>query len=184
MSDQSNAGSDMSAEENQAGGDDIEIPTSSQSTDDLPANGEPAIPSGSSGSSGSMQNYDTGECAICMSPHVEKSRLNCGHVFCFNCLAEWCRVKLQCPTCRQPFANFVHQTAPTAQEEVYTPDPPPVPRNPVIVIRVLLNNQAPDGAPVLIDEVFRQFMEILFNPNLQPGNANQPNPNDPSGNQD
>ena len=190
MSDQStNDETNMPAEENDAIDefDGIHIPTSSMSIDDVPVqdppvNDEPAaIHSGSSGPPHRMD-YDTGECAICLSPHVGKSRLNCGHVFCYQCLVEWCRVKLECPTCRQPFVNFVHQTEGSTREEVYTPDPPrpAVPaRNPVIVIRINLNN----GAPLWDDENIRHLLELLFNPIPPRTTNNPPNPNNPSGDQ-
>lgn len=52
-------------------------------------------------------NFDNGQCAICLDQMEEtKSKLQCGHVFCFECLMSWCRVKLECPTCRTSFTNF------------------------------------------------------------------------------
>ena len=52
-------------------------------------------------------NFDSGQCAICLDQMEEtKSKLQCGHVFCFECLMSWCRVKLECPTCRTSFTNF------------------------------------------------------------------------------
>ncbi|XP_046459236.1 uncharacterized protein LOC124205768 [Daphnia pulex] len=50
--------------------------------------------------------YDDGQCAICLGPHVKKSRTTCGHVFCLKCLVQWSRVKLECPTCKHPFDAF------------------------------------------------------------------------------
>jgi E3 ubiquitin-protein ligase Topors len=43
-------------------------------------------------------------------------------------LIDWCQVKLECPTCKQPFQNFRHtiQTRPTG-DQIYTPDPPAAP---------------------------------------------------------
>lgn len=52
--------------------------------------------------------YDDGQCAICLYPHVNKSRPYCGHVYCFQCLVSWCRIKLECPTCKKPFTTFKH----------------------------------------------------------------------------
>ena len=182
------------AQENDAGDESdngTTVPTSSMSIDDPPVNDvhlavsdEPdAVPSGSSGSL--RMNYDTGECAICMGPHEDKSRLNCGHFFCFQCLVEWCRVKLQCPTCRQPFADFVHQSAGSAQqEEVYTPDPLPIPitNDPGNMFPVLMSNGAwlwfdRDWLPLLnmSAEEFRRFL----NPVARPWINYQPYPNDP-----
>jgi E3 ubiquitin-protein ligase Topors len=72
--------------------------------------------------------YDDGTCAICLSSHVNKATPDCGHVFCFRCLIDWCQIKLECPTCKQPFQNFRHniQIRPTC-EQIYTPDTPLVP---------------------------------------------------------
>ena len=52
--------------------------------------------------------YDDGTCAICMGPHENKSRPPCGHVFCFQCLAEWCRIRQQCPMCNRRITSFKH----------------------------------------------------------------------------
>ncbi|EFX85405.1 hypothetical protein DAPPUDRAFT_238055 [Daphnia pulex] len=188
-------------EENEPAGDviiddesaEMANPTSSLSTDDLPddlpavndptVNDEPAIPSGSSGPQHQPMNYDHGECAICMSPQTDKSRLDCGHVFCFDCLVSWCRVKLQCPTCRQPFSQFVHNitSGSAPQGEVFTPVRPPAPpRRERIVIhnfemydgsRWVTLNDGNGGFP-LNDEAVQRFMwAMLFPPNP---------PNDPS----
>ena len=69
--------------------------------------------------------YDDGICAICLGPHINKSNPDCGHVFCFRCLVDWCQIKLECPTCKQPFQNFRHNIhiRPTC-DQIYTPDPP------------------------------------------------------------
>ena len=56
--------------------------------------------------------YDDGQCAICLLPHVHKSRLLCGHVYCFKCISNWCRVKFECPTCRQQFDSFISSDIP------------------------------------------------------------------------
>lgn len=60
-----------------------------------------------------MTNYDDGLCHICMEPHTEKTMLDCGHVFCFDCLKTWCKYcksKVRCPTCNHPFQleDIVH----------------------------------------------------------------------------
>ena len=75
-----------------------------------------------------LNSYDDGTCAICLSSHVNKSTPNCGHVFCFRCLIDWCKIKLECPTCKQPFQNFRHtiQIRPTG-DQIFTPDPPAAP---------------------------------------------------------
>ena len=186
----------FSAQENDVGHESDNDETDNESIDDLPVNadnnlavneavnGEPdAIPSGSSGSL--WLHYDTGECAICMGPHEGKSRLNCGHFFCFQCLVEWSRVKWQCPTCRQPFAGFVHQSAGSTQEQMYTPDglprlPAPVDtRDRSNMIRVLMNGTwvwfGREWTSIFSyrEEELREFMEGLFDPEIE----NQPRTN-------
>nr|CAH0110894.1 unnamed protein product [Daphnia galeata] len=74
--------------------------------------------------SSSSLNYDDGQCAICLGPHVDKSHLNCGHVFCYDCLVEWCKVKLQCPTCKRPFTSILHNIGSPDGQQIYTPDSP------------------------------------------------------------
>ena len=51
--------------------------------------------------------YDNGECSICLRPHTHKSRLLCGHVFCYKCIHEWSKLKFECPLCKQVFNSFV-----------------------------------------------------------------------------
>ncbi len=51
-------------------------------------------------------------CAICLCPRTNKSQLICGHAFCYQCIVEWCKVKLECPFCRQPFNSFVTYNIP------------------------------------------------------------------------
>jgi hypothetical protein len=40
-------------------------------------------------------------------------------------LVDWCKIKLECPTCKQPFQTFRHsiQIQPPL-EQIYTPDHP------------------------------------------------------------
>lgn len=46
------------------------------------------------------------ECTICLSP-LEKdqmaTRIGCEHLFHYNCLTEWFKMKPNCPICRKPF---------------------------------------------------------------------------------
>ncbi|KAI9557955.1 hypothetical protein GHT06_014707 [Daphnia sinensis] len=64
--------------------------------------------------------YDDGQCAICLYPHVNKSRPYCGHVYCFQCLVSWCRIKLECPTCKKPFTTFRHSMRSAYDFRVHT----------------------------------------------------------------
>lgn len=68
-------------------------------------------------------NYDDGQCAICLGPHADKSQLQCGHFFCYHCLTEWCKVKLECPTCKRPFTCILHNIGSTDGQQIHTPDP-------------------------------------------------------------
>jgi E3 ubiquitin-protein ligase Topors len=62
--------------------------------------------------SNDVAKYDDGICAICLDPPTNKSNPDCGHVFCFQCLVDWCKIKLECPTCKQRFQTFRHQNLP------------------------------------------------------------------------
>lgn len=152
--------------------DEIAAPSSSLSRDDVPSVSNQADTdvttitddeSDNPVSSIPQQlNYDNGQCAICLDPQLDKSRPNCGHVFCFDCLKEWCRVKLECPTCRQPFTSFVHKITGTANNEVsqvYTPDAPPVRAQSVPVITITF---PPEWAPLLRNPLFQQFLLATF----------------------
>ncbi|KAI9561213.1 hypothetical protein GHT06_012169 [Daphnia sinensis] len=179
-----------------SGNDGIAVPLSSTSIDDVPrvndqagtnadvimTGGETANPSSSCPQ---QLDYDTGQCAICLSPQADRSRPRCGHVFCFDCLKEWCRVKLECPTCRQPFTNFVHKitgTAPNEISEVYTPDPPVIPP----AIRRITIRLPAEWLPLLNDPQFQQFLLLIFLPIIGGGQAEnpvEPPPNPPSDDQ-
>lgn len=77
--------------------------------------------------------FDDGQCAICIGPHETKSRPKCGHVFCYQCLTQWSHIKLECPTCKEPFKSFNHQaigSPPTGNyDSVFKPDPPAITNN-------------------------------------------------------
>lgn len=71
-----------------------------------------------------QRNFDNGLCSICLGPHVNKSRPPCGHVCCFECLVDWCKIKLECPTCKQPFTSFIHSIESPQEFVTHTPEPP------------------------------------------------------------
>ena len=82
-------------------------------------------------SNAKLPDFDNGQCAICLGSHVDKAYPNCGHVFCFECLANWSRIKLECPTCRQPFTSFFHSYQSSLNDrQVYTPSTP-IPLSPI-----------------------------------------------------
>ncbi|CAI5759627.1 unnamed protein product [Candida verbasci] len=40
-------------------------------------------------------------CMLCLSPMVNPSAANCGHLFCWDCIVDWIRENPECPLCRQ-----------------------------------------------------------------------------------
>mmetsp|Transcript_1359 Transcript_1359/g.2114 ORF Transcript_1359/g.2114 Transcript_1359/m.2114 type:complete len:297 (+) Transcript_1359:74-964(+) len=40
-------------------------------------------------------------CPLCMSPLKDPALTECGHVFCWDCISEWCSDQDICPLCRQ-----------------------------------------------------------------------------------
>ncbi|KAL6254579.1 hypothetical protein P5V15_014631 [Pogonomyrmex californicus] len=53
--------------------------------------------------------YISHKCQLCLEATATTATL-CGHLFCWNCLSEWLRVKPQCPFCREyvPPSRIVH----------------------------------------------------------------------------
>lgn len=48
-------------------------------------------------------------CAICLGKPENKSFTDsCFHTFCFSCLAEWAKLKPECPLCKQRFKSIIH----------------------------------------------------------------------------
>jgi hypothetical protein len=46
-----------------------------------------------------------GDCIVCMDKPIEPVRVQCGHVFCYECAFKWLSEKTHCPLCRAPLAE-------------------------------------------------------------------------------
>ena len=71
--------------------------------------------------------FGDGTCAICLELPQNKSQTPCGHVFCYQCLTNWCQIKIECPVCQQSFTSFKHSFQSPDDYQVHTPTPPVVP---------------------------------------------------------
>ncbi|XP_056020387.1 E3 ubiquitin-protein ligase RNF8-like [Ostrea edulis] len=51
------------------------------------------------------------QCSICNELYIQATSLNCSHSFCALCIAEWMKVKKECPICRAPVTSQMKSIA-------------------------------------------------------------------------
>uniref|UniRef100_A0A671KK87 RING-type E3 ubiquitin transferase n=1 Tax=Sinocyclocheilus anshuiensis TaxID=1608454 RepID=A0A671KK87_9TELE len=51
----------------------------------------------------SQSSSRSSRCVLCLEERRNTSSTPCGHLFCWECITEWCNTKTECPLCREKF---------------------------------------------------------------------------------